>query len=384
MIRMRSGAKRAAANLADAALRLLAPLLVTGRSTGVVPPNPRVLVIRCDHIGDAVMATGSIAALRRALNPARLDILAGPWAAPLFEQHSAVDSVLTVETPWWLAARGASRASRLRAWTALPGIVRRLRSARYDVAVDLRGDLRQILFFVALSRAQVRVSSDRTGGTALLTRTWRYDAAQHEVAKDFAIMGLLGASGPPALAPPALDPLPTALAEAVAGAAGPNGVLAIATRGTEPNRAWPAANAAQLLRAVRAELGLGAVYVGTQADRATAEEISTLGADLTNLAGRTTLREALAVFRASRAAVTVDSGPMHLAALAGTPVVALFGPGDPAECRPWGTTSVVACTTAPCGCEHPTCDYEASGAGRCMRNLQPETVLHQLRSVLAA
>ena len=139
--------KRVAAMLADALLDLIAPVLLRGTASSSLPSNPRVLLIRCDHIGDSAMAAAVLGPIREALGASRLDVLAAPWAAALFREHPAVDEVITVTTPWWMATRGASRRDRAKAWGPLYAVVRRIRDGHYDVGIDLRGDLRQILFF---------------------------------------------------------------------------------------------------------------------------------------------------------------------------------------------------------------------------------------------
>src|SRR5215475_9994832 len=142
------------------------------------------------------MATSVLKPLRDALDASKLDVLAGPWAAQIFECHPAVDEVLPFATPWWSAARGASLGERLRAWAALPSMIRKIKGRRYDVGIDLRGDLRQIALFLRLGGMPIRVSSDRTGGRTLLTYVWTHDPALHEVEKDAAIAALVGAAGP--------------------------------------------------------------------------------------------------------------------------------------------------------------------------------------------
>jgi lipopolysaccharide heptosyltransferase II len=381
MIEMRSPLKRSAAVIAERALRAAAPLLVR-RGDASIPSNPRVLVVRCDHIGDAVMATAVLRPLREGLAAARLDVLAGPWAAPLFTGHPAVDEVIVYGTPWWSAARGLGLGVRLHAWGALPGVVRELRRRHYDVVVELRGDLRQIVCFTALSGAAVRVSSDRTGGRALLTHVWRYDRALHEVEKNVAIASLL--VGAPTACPelPPAAPLDEPVRQELATRA-PDGYLAMALRGSEPNRSWPAEHAAALARVVRDRFGLTSVYLGAAGDGTFAESIAESAGDaLLNLAGRTTLPQTLTVLAGARAAAMVDSGPMHLAAAAGVPLVALFGPGDPAECRPWSARARVVAERAPCGCANPTCDFAPAGPGRCMQRIAVDAVLAALEDVM--
>jgi ADP-heptose:LPS heptosyltransferase len=322
-----------------------------------------VLLVRCDHIGDAVMATAVLRPLREALDPERLDVLAAPWSASVFEGNPAVDEIITYAAPWWLAARGTgtgtgagARAARRRAWMELPGVIRNLRARRYDIAIDLRGDLRQILCFLLLGGASERVSSDRTGGAELLTKVWPYNHALHEVEKDMAVAALLGARGTPALDVPINVPIhvpinaPINVPAAVSfdrdprlhDAAGPAGLLAMAVGARESSRAWPPDQAAELARLARTRLGLGTVILGGPNDRpAAATIVAKAGVPVLSLAGATTARQTVAIFAASTVAVCTDSGPMHLAAAAGVPLVALFGPGDPGQSRPWSDRAVV-------------------------------------------
>ncbi|MCU0623856.1 MAG: hypothetical protein MUF53_08325 [Gemmatimonadaceae bacterium] len=185
----RSRPKAAAGRWADAVLTWLAPWLVAPRRP--LPRRPRVLVMRPDHLGDAVMATAALAPLAEALEPEALDVLCGPWAADVFARLPEVTRVLPVALPWWMAARGAPWLARVAAWGRLPGVVRRLRANRYDVVIDLRGDLRHLLV-AALTGASERVSTDRTGGVALCTRIWPFDQRPHEVEKTMSILATLG------------------------------------------------------------------------------------------------------------------------------------------------------------------------------------------------
>jgi ADP-heptose:LPS heptosyltransferase len=360
----------------DALLRLTAGSDQNGPR---IPDRPRVLIVRCDHIGDAVMATSVLKPLRDALRPSTLDVLAGPWAAPIFEHHPAVDEVLTVATPWWSAARGASFGERMRAWAELPQVIRRIKARRYDVGIDLRGDLRQIGFFLRLGGIPIRVSSDRTGGRSLLTNVWTHNPTLHEVETNAAIAALVGAAGPSRLdvVMPNSD-LTSLLPRDVAG----TGFVTFALRGSEENREWPAAHAAAAADALHGEFGVPSVIIGTSVDASFANSVVALATSpIINLVGRTSLIQAATVLRCATAVVAVDSGPMHLAAAAGAPLVALFGPGDPRECRPWSDRAEVVAVAAPCGCAGSSCEF-VKGAGRCMREIEPEMVVEAIRRAM--
>jgi hypothetical protein len=141
--------------------------VVPAAKAPVRPAHPRVLVIRCDHLGDATLATAPLQAIRDTLQPSRMDVVCGPWASAIFEGHPAVDEILTVATPWWLLRERVGFVGRIRAWIELACFIMVIRGRRYDVGIDLRGDLRHFVSFFILGRIPERVSSDRTGCWAI-------------------------------------------------------------------------------------------------------------------------------------------------------------------------------------------------------------------------
>ena len=381
MIAMRSRVKRVAAIAADALLVMLVPFLAGRGQDSDLPASPRVLLIRCDHLGDAAMATAVLGPLRAALTPAALDVLASPWAAPVFDAHPDVDRVITFAMPWWSAAKGASLWQRARQWVLLPGLIFRIRAARYDVGIDLRGDLRHIALFLVLGGMRVRASSDRTGGRRLLTHVGAHRDSLHEVEKNGAIASLLGATDPfrPSIA--AGGALPDWLVPLLGGRAFERGFVAFALRGSASKRSWPAAHARAVADLLRARLGIGSVYVGSRGEEGFGPP--TDGGEepgIVNLAGRTTLAESIAVLRHARMTIAVDSGPMHLAAAVGSPVVALFGPSDPCVFGPWSDRVRFLGTGVPCGCRERRC--EVTPGGDCMRRILPDAVFSAVRELM--
>ncbi len=381
MIEMRSAQKRMAARVIDTTLGVLAPLFV--RTQGSMPrSSPKVLVVRCDHIGDAAMATSVLRSLHDALRPSSLDVLASPWGAPVFRRHPLVTRVIEYATPWWLAARGAGVAEQASAWAKLPTQVRQLRSAQYDIGIDLRGDLRQITFFLALGGMKVRVSSDRTGGRRLLTHVWHYDDSLHEVEKNAAVAAQLGAHTAPQLECEPLRVLSSALESELSRAVFPNGYVVLALRGSATRRSWPAERAIEVVRWLATTHGIASVVVGGDADRAFGDAIVATAPSMSvNLAGRVSLDESMTVLSRARAAICVDSGPMHLAVATGCPVVGLFGPSDPARFRPWSENARVVRSPLTCTCASATCAFSTS-AGRCMQHIDVGRVTAALEELV--
>ena len=99
-----------------------------------------------------------------------------------------------------------------------------------------------------------------------------------------------------------------------------------------------------------------------------------------NLAGRTTLRDLIAIFPECSAAFGPDSGPMHIAAAVGCPVVSLWGSTAPERSAPWGCDTFAIAGAIPC---HP-CYLRQCPIGReCMRRISPEQVSAMIRRALA-
>ena len=143
---------------------------------------------------------------------------------------------------------------------------------------------------------------------------------------------------------------------------------------------WETGRWRALAAALLAE-GAGVLLTGGDADGALAAEI---GAGLDpaplSLVGRLSLKELAAVLGGSDLMVSVDSGPMHMAAAMGTPVVALFGPTDPRRTGPLGAGSVLQ-RPLPCSpCLQRRC--RIADVHRCMRDLGVAEVLTAVRALL--
>ena len=100
-----------------------------------------------------------------------------------------------------------------------------------------------------------------------------------------------------------------------------------------------------------------------------------------NLCGKTSLPEMIELLRLGDLLVTNDTGPMHVAAALGKPVVALFGPTEPARTGPYGQLENVLRIPLPCApCMSDTCNF--SKPQECLRALPPELVFQKVRSIL--
>ena len=145
---------------------------------------------------------------------------------------------------------------------------------------------------------------------------------------------------------------------------------------------WPTSHfafLAQLIRRAHPEVQI--VLLGSPKDKAVCDEITALHADVINLAGSTTLADAIALIAGAAAMVSNDSGLLHIASALNRPIVALYGPTDPTHAPPFSDIAQSLSLHLSCApCRQRECPLQHHN---CMRNLTPDMVWLPLRGMLA-
>ncbi len=368
-----------------AAFRLLDSVggLLTNFARCFRPAPPReeprsILIVQLDHVGDAVLTTPVLAALRSRFPDAVIDVLAAPWNAPVFSGNPAVRHVHLSEHNWQ-ARRPAQRAF-------LAEVVRqgrRLRRFQYDLAIDPRGD-----FFVVLTLWLAgiprRLGWACGGGGFLLTDVASWDAARHEFESRRVLLEAID------VAPTGFQPelFPTwadrsAVREMLAEIAGRRSpfVVVHASAGT-PAKQWPLEHFSQLVGRLTRELGATVALVGATDDRSRGRWIAHTCPLVVDWTGRLSLLQLASLLDETDVFIGGDSGPAHVAAAMGTPSIVLFSGTNRAECwRPVGDEVVVLREAVPCSpCHLNACPI----AGHpCMSGVRPADVMEAVRGVLA-
>jgi 3-deoxy-D-manno-octulosonic-acid transferase/heptosyltransferase-1 len=141
---------------------------------------------------------------------------------------------------------------------------------------------------------------------------------------------------------------------------------------------WDEAKFATLCDLIVTEFGLPVVFTGESSEGPIARIRSLMLVPSASVAGETSLRELAALYKTASVLLTTDSGPMHLAAAVGTPVVALFGPTSPERTGPYGEGHVVIRHGLPCSpCFRKTCETL-----ECMKTISVDEVLHAVKEQL--
>ena len=320
----------------------------------------RILVVKLSSLGDVVHALPVAGALRRRFPHCHLTWLAGSAAADVARMCGHVDRVVT----WNPGKR-----------PRLP-LVADLRSARPQVALDVQGVARTTwLTWLSGARWRIGFRSWQEGAFALCNlRVIPPRTDIHAVDAYLEFARFLGADGEEAdfgLRVPA-EARERAIEIVAAPADEPTVALLPGTRW--PTKKWPAEHFAALAVALGG-LGVRCVVLGSREDREAGETISAAAPDsVRDLTGRTSLAQSAAVIAECALAVGNDSGPMHLSAALGVPVIGLFGPTDPVRTGPYGAGHVVLRAPVPCGgCRRRRCRIP------CMGWLSPEGVLEEVR-----
>jgi ADP-heptose:LPS heptosyltransferase len=134
-----------------------------------------------------------------------------------------------------------------------------------------------------------------------------------------------------------------------------------------PNKRWPASRFGELSAFLREVRGITPVVLWGPDERTLAEEVAAASSGAAILAPATTTADLVELSREAAVMVSGDTGPLHIAAAVGTPIVAIFGPTDPDRNGPWAADDVVVSRHAACGCHYQRRCHQAAW---CVRDVQ--------------
>lgn len=289
----------------------------------------RLLVVQSSFLGDVVLTTPLVSALRERLRPARLAVLVRPEAAPLLDGHPDVDAVLKDD-----------KRGRDRGLGGLWRVARALRAGGFDVAVSPHRSLRSALL-LALAGIPRRIGFASAHGARLYHVRVPRDRRLHDVERNLSLVEPFGGpAGPPRLYLPVRTTAVARAADLLPAGGGP--VVGIAPGSVWATKRWTAAGFGHVARAL-ADAGARVVVLGTGAERPLCEAVARASdGRATVLAGALDLPTLVAVIDRCALLVCNDSAPMHIACARGVPVVAVFCATTPAlGYGPWGAGNVV-------------------------------------------
>lgn len=327
----------------------------------------RIILVRPDGIGDEILCLPVASALRRLMPGARIGFLSSAYAAPVLEHHPDVDEVLTVH--------GRERLGEL------VGLFRR----GFEAAVFLK-PFRRLMLAAFWARVPVRVATGYRWYSVLANRRvyqHRHDFSKHESEYNLGLLAGLGLDpGQPVRPALVLTDSEREWARARLDSLPPARV--VVHPGGFAARRWRAMHYWEVAKRLAAG-GFGVILTGSRAERdqmlREVEEAGNPGEGILDLMGRLTVRELMAVIRASHAVVSGATGPAHLGAALGVATISLFDPRRnnlPVRWRPLGKGIVLRPDVPTC----EKCLYEACPYWDCLDRITVDQVVAQVRQAV--
>jgi heptosyltransferase II len=340
---------------------------VKGRSLDTSKIN-NILVRSTNWIGDAVMTTPALGAIRQTFPQARITVLATPLVAQLFSPHDCVDEVMLYDRQ----GRHKGLAGRFR-------IASELRARRFDLAILLQNAIDAALI-TRLAGIPRRMGARTDGRGFLLTHGFDHkvlDRRLHHVDTYLELLKHFGICAKEKKQLLCVTDLERESARERLFAAGvvPGDFLI----GINPGAAYGSAKRwyPERFAAAGAELaqkwGAKILVFGGPGEVAIANDIEgALQGNCLNLAGKLTVRELMALIQRCDFFISNDSGPMHLAAAFGVPLVAIFGSTDHRTTYPYSGNSVIVRREVDCA---PCLKRECPIDHRCMKGVTADDVV---------
>ncbi len=345
------------------------------------PRNLKILVVRLDRMGDVVLSLPAIEAIKNRFPNAFLSVMVRPYTREIVEGHPLVDEVI----PYFYEKKG-------RHSSLIGGLrfVREIVKRHFDIAFILHPSNRSHLVpFLAGIPYRIGLGSH---APFLLTKRVpdrRHEGKKHE--SDYAL-DVVRAFGIQPLAEKKILIATFAEHESKASriledtfAGGGDELIAFHAGASCPSKRWPEERFAELGKKVLENSSYRVVIVGGKEDEALGQTLkATLGEKAVDLTGKLSLKELAALLKRCRLMVSNDSGPAHIAAAVGTPVICIFGRNQaglgPLRWRPLGKSHEilhkdVGCVV--CLAHRCTIGFE------CLQAITVEEVFSKLKQMLS-
>lgn len=310
----------------------------------------RFLIVRLGALGDVVHAIPVAAALRSAFHDARIDWLVSAKHREILDLVPAIDRRVVVNDR--ADANGGA---------SLVAVVQELRRGGYDVAIDLQGLIKSAVLarssgadrVIGFSSRYARERAARLFYTEVFDpgRGGLYDAREtrHVVDINLGVLSTIGIENPAREFP--IADIASDAARWVSDQTA--GRYALLNPGAAwPNKRWPPDRLAAVARHLRSRHGLRSVVLWGPGEEALANVVAAAAPEAAVASPRTTIADLVALARRAAVMVSGDTGPTHIAAAVGTPLVGIYGPTRPARNGPMSPLDINVSRDTICQCHH--------------------------------
>lgn len=325
-----------------------------------------ILLVRLGALGDVVHAVPAAAALRRAFPAARIDWLVEAKHRDIVDMVTSIDRTIAIER---------------RSFGGWLDVTRELRRTAYDVAIDLQGLLKSAVLARGSGAARVigfSIFHLREKTARPFYSTTAPAEGGHVIQKNLRLLGTLGIDDRTIEFP--LRHLPSSALDALR--ARVSGPFALINPGAAwPNKRWPPKRFGAIASFLHDVAGLTPVVLWGPGEELLRDAIVASSSGTAVAAPATRVADLVALARAAALVIAGDTGPLQIATAVGTPVVAIFGPTDPARNGPWSDADVTVSRFEACGCQY---DRRCHAREWCLSSLETAEVCAAIQQRLAA
>jgi heptosyltransferase-1 len=294
-----------------------------------LPKN--ILIIKPSALGDIVLALPALSALRRTFPQAKISWLVRPEFADLLRGHPGLDELILFDRrllgKWWYQPK---------AFRELIQLFGRLRKGQFDLVFDFQGLFRTGFFgWLTGCKKRIGMADAREFANLFYTDKVVQDSACIHLVDYY--LKMVASAGAQKGSIEFKFPVDTSADNAVRKLLTSKKVniekyVVLVPGAAQPNKRWPIERFSQLADKITNKFGLSIVATGSQGER---EYIDAIGRGVINLAGQTSVRQLVPLMKGASLVISNDTGPGHIAAALGVPIVMIFGPTNPARVCPY-------------------------------------------------
>jgi lipopolysaccharide heptosyltransferase I len=327
----------------------------------------KILVIKPSSLGDVVHSLPFLSALNECFPLAKIHWVIAKGIEDIIDGNQLVSKLWIIDKDQWKKVGRISGTI-----SELGRLAKNIRAEAYDIAIDLQGLMRSGLMTKATG-APVRIgfAEAREGSALFYTHKVTGGKDVHAVDRYLKVVQALGCD-----VEAVRFPMPLIReSEKIRQLRSQIGDYAVIVAGARwETKKWPAHRFA----ALAAMLDINSAVVGNAADHGISKAIEEQSSGKAiSMAGETDMGELIWLIRGAKLVITNDSGPMHIAAACGIPVVALFGPTNPDRTGPYGRNNVIIRSAAPCA----PCYKRRCKDLKCMKDISVEQVYNATREI---
>jgi lipopolysaccharide heptosyltransferase I len=306
----------------------------------VTDHSSRFLIVRLGSLGDVIHAIPAVAALRTRHPNARIDWLIDPRYTSVLQLVDGLDAAIPIDPR-------AGIGTLLRA-------IAQLRRVKYDAIVDLQGLLKSAVLARAAGAGRVvgfpREHLREPMARIFYSQTPDPGRDPHVIRKNLMLIHALGAQDLRITFP--LKMPRTVTSDTIVARFGPEGFAVINPGAAWPNKRWPPQRFGAFAAEIRERIGVRSLVLWGPGEEDIASLVVSASRGAAEIAPRTNVVDLFAIARRAKLVVSGDTGPLHIAAAVGAPVVALFGPTFTERNGPWSSEDIAITRASRCFCHY--------------------------------